>query len=248
MEYYRLILYLIFGVLPSLIWLFYYLRQDLHPEPKRMIIKIFLYGILITIPVFLLQVSLSGLLNQLKLSGLIDGLPIVMDILKWFVVIAFTEELFKYLVVKFAILKSPVLDEPLDIMLYMIVAALGFAALENILYLSSPIDNISFDTIVKTTVAVSLFRFIGATFLHTLCSALLGYFLALSLFKAGERLKLTIIGISMATVLHGLYNFSIITLDSPFNFLIPIIIVMGLAAFIMYAFDKIKKMKGICKI
>ena len=128
MELYRIPLYLIFGILPSLIWLFYYLKKDLHPEPKRMILKIFIYGALATIPVFFIQINLSQLLSQIRASLFFVDYPIVIELLKWFLVIAFTEEIFKYLVVKLAVFRSRELDEPVDIMIYMIVAAFGFAA------------------------------------------------------------------------------------------------------------------------
>jgi len=213
-----------------------------------MILKVFLYGVIVTIPVFLIEIGLSELLKQLQSFSFFASFPIIIDILKWFLAIALIEEVFKYLVVKLIILKSYELDEPLDIMLYMVVVALGFAALENILYLFSPIDNVSFNIIIKTTLIISFIRFIGATFLHTLSSALIGYFLAISFFNPKKKLRLTIIGISLATILHGLYNFSIITLQTPMNFIIPVIIILGLTVFMIYDFDKIKKVKSICKL
>lgn len=248
MEYYRLPLYIAFGVMPSLIWLSYYLSKDLHPEPRRMVIKIFLYGCLITIPVFFIQVALSNILEYLTTAGYFDGVPMIGEIIKWFLVIAFTEELLKYMVVRLSILKSPELDEPLDIMLYMVIAALGFAALENIFYLFSPIDNIPFHQIIQTTIVITLIRFIGATFLHTLCSALIGYFLALSSLRLKKKAGLTVLGIILATLLHGLYDFSIITLQGPLNFIIPTLVILVLVVFMVYDFDEIKKIKGICKI
>lgn len=246
----HLLLYILFGILPSLIWLFYYLRKDLHPEPKREILKLFFYGALITIPVFLVQTGLSNILDQIKASGILDGWPIIADIIKWFIVIALTEEFLKYFVVKKVILKESTLDEPLDIMLYMVVVALGFAAVENVLYLFSPIDHSYFDLnkVLELTVGISFIRFIGATFLHTLCSALIGYFLALSSVRARKKRLLVATGIILAALLHGFYNFSIITLASPMNFVIPVVIIMGLVIFMIYDFDEIKKVKGICKI
>ncbi|OGZ64034.1 MAG: hypothetical protein A3A98_03760 [Candidatus Staskawiczbacteria bacterium RIFCSPLOWO2_01_FULL_40_39] len=248
MEYYRLILYFIFGVLPSITWLLYYLSKDLHPEPKKMILKIFIYGSLVTIPVFFIQISLAELLKQFQFSPFFIHFPIFIDLIKWFIIIALTEELFKYFVVKVAVFGSSALDEPLDIMLYMVVAALGFAALENILYLFSPLDGVPFNTVIKTTIIISFIRFIGATFLHTLCSAILGYFVVLSFCKAKKRLPLTLAGILAATFLHGLYNFSIIALKSPANFIIPIGIVLSLAVLVIYAFDEVKKLNSTCKL
>lgn len=245
--YYRLPLYVFFGLLPSLIWLFYYLQKDLHPEPKQMIVKIFLYGVLITIPVFFIQISLFMVFNQLKESGIFDGWPIIADIIKWFFVIALTEETLKYLVVKFAVLKSIEMDEPLDFMLYMVVVALGFAALENALYLFSPVDQ-TINQVLQATFTITVIRFVGATFLHTLCSALVGYSMAKASLIGRRGRSIVIFGILMATLLHGLYDFSIITLSSPFNFIIPSAVILGLAGFIMYDFDGIQKVKGICKL
>jgi RsiW-degrading membrane proteinase PrsW (M82 family) len=248
MDFFRLILYIIFGILPSLAWLFYYLQKDLHPEPKRMIVKIFLWGSFITVPVFLLQVALITLSNQLHYISFFNNYPGAIEIIKWFFIIAFIEETFKYIVVKMNVLGSYALDEPLDIMLYMVVAALGFAAVENILYLFSPAGNLSFASIIEAAMAVSLIRFIGATFLHTLCSGLVGYFMAKSSLRAKKRFRMTILGIILATLLHGLYDFSIITLQSPLVWIVPAMIIIGLALFMMYDFDEIKKVKSICKI
>src|SRR3989344_6180533 len=225
MEYYRLILYVIFGILPSIIWLLYYLKKDLHPEPKKMTLKVFLFGALSTIPVFFIEVGLAKLLEKLQYVSFFTEYPLVVDVLKWFIVIALTEELLKYLVVKLAVFSSYELDEPLDIMLYMVVGALGFAALENILYLFSPIDGLSFQAVLQTTAMVSFVRFIGATFLHTLCSALLGYFLVLSFIHIKRKTLFTITGIMLAVGMHGLYNFSIMQLPTPFNFLVPVAII-----------------------
>lgn len=246
MQYYRLGLYVIFGILPSIAWLFYYLQKDLHPEPKRMILKVFIYGALSTIPVFLIEISLSWLLNKFQSFSPITFSPLFFNVVKWFIVIAFTEELLKYLVVKLAVFKSHELDEPLDIMLYMVVGALGFAALENILYLFSPLDTMTFSTIIKTTATVSFIRFIGATFLHTLCSALIGYFWAWSLLEPRKKKALLFVGIFLAVVSHGLYNFSIITLKAPFNFILPAALLGILAIIITSEFNKIKKWKDIC--
>ena len=249
MDYYILPLYILFGILPSLIWLFYYLRKDLHPEPRKMIIKVFLFGFLITIPVFIVQVFLSLVLDKIQGFGIFTTLPILTEIIKWFLIISLTEEIFKYLAVKISVFKSAELDEPLDLMIYMIVSALGFAALENILYIFSPIENIiSFNEIIQTTIIISFIRFIGATLLHALCSALLGYFLAIGFCQPKNRLKFTALGIFLATLLHGFYDFSIMTLDAPFGFLMPVAIIAGLVAFVTYAFEKVKKLKDTCQI
>jgi len=239
---YNIIIYIIFGILPSLAWLFYYLNKDLNPEPKRVIISLFIWGAIITLPVFLIQVGLATLLKNLELD------PIITSIFYWFIVISFTEEIFKYLVVRFNMISSYHLDEPVDVMIYMIVVALGFAALENILYLFFPAGQMTFDQIIGRTVFITFMRFIGATFLHTLCSAIIGYSMAVSFFNI-EKGKFTVaIGILMAVLLHGIFNFSIMQLDGNLKLIIPVAIILILAYIIFSAFGKLKTKKGVCKI
>ncbi|MEK7658821.1 MAG: PrsW family intramembrane metalloprotease [Patescibacteria group bacterium] len=240
MDFYRLILYIIFGILPSLTWLAYYLSKDLHPESKKMILKIFLWGTFITLPVFFAQIGLSSLLNKMNFS------PIVVSLIYWFLVIAFTEEIFKYLVIKIKVITHYEFDEPLDAMLYMVVVALGFAAVENILYLLPATDALSFNDILNRAMIVSFIRFIGATFLHTLSSAVAGYFLAMSFYKEKGKRFYVFFGLFIAVVLHGAYNFSIMTLEGPIKIIIPIVILITLACFVFAGFEKLKKLKGIC--
>jgi len=242
---YRIILYIVFGILPSLAWLAYYLRKDLHPESKRMIFKVFLFGVAVTLPVFFVQIGLKILLDRMGAGG------IVYSLIYWFLIIALSEEFFKYLVVKAGVLSSREFDEPVDAMIYMVVIALGFAAIENILYLFPPIDQmntISFGVLVNRTVVISFVRFIGSTFLHTLCSATIGYFLALSICEAKKKKILLILGIFISVALHGLYNFSIMTIGGPLKIIIPVAILVFLAFFVISGFEKLKKIKSICKI
>ncbi len=239
---FSIVLYIIFGVLPSLAWLFYYLRKDIHPEPKKMILRVFLWGALITIPVFFVQIGLATLLAKTDLNTIVTAL------IYWFLIISLSEELFKYLVIRFKVLNSPHLDEPLDIMLYMVIAALGFAALENILYLFAPIGQLSFSDLIGRTLAISFIRFIGATFLHTLCSAVIGYAVAVSLYDQKNRRIEAALGVIIAVGLHGLYDFSIMTIEGPLKIIIPITILIALAFLVISGFEKLKNMKGVTKL
>jgi len=237
-----IIIYIIFGIIPSLIWLFYYLKKDIHPESSSMILKIFAWGAAITLPVFFLQLGGSALLERMNLD------PLITSLLYWFIVISFSEELFKYLVIRFRVINSSHLDEPLDVMLYMVVAALGFTAVENILYIVAPAGQFSFTDLVNRTLMLSFVRFVGATFLHTLCSAVVGYALALSLCKLKNKIIYVVSGLFIATVLHGIYDFSIIAVEGDFKIIIPITILIILAILTSLGFEKLKKLKSVCKL
>lgn len=240
---YTIIIYVILGVIPALIWLAYYLREDVHPEPKGMIWAVFLWGAVITIPTFFIQIGLTTLLNGVEINFMVKSL------IYWFLVIAFTEELLKYIVIRVKVVNSRHLDEPLDIMLYMVIAALGFAAVENILYLLVPAGQMPFDQLIIRTLAINFIRFVGAIFLHTLCSAVVGYALAISFCEEKNRIISVFVGMLTATLLHGLYDFSIITLNGAYmKISVATVIILTLSLLVFSGFEKLKKMKGICKV
>jgi len=228
----------LFGISPSIVWLFYYLRKDVHPESNRMILKIFFYGMLMAPVAALIEIGIDKGLNLLKLPFF---LLVVLDI---FIGVALVEEWLKYFVVKFAVLRHPELDEPIDIMLYMIISALGFVAVENILLLFSFKNFIQF----SQTVGLTSGRFISATLLHALTSATIGYFLALSIFESKKRKRFIFAGLVIAVVLHGFYNFFIMLTRGPSKVVMPIIILISLALFVSLGMRKLKKIKGVCKI
>ncbi|MEA3292938.1 MAG: PrsW family intramembrane metalloprotease [Patescibacteria group bacterium] len=227
---------LIFALLPSIAWLLFYLRKDTHPESNWQVMKIFFYGMLAALPAIFLELGIFELLASIKAPAFLTSLLLIL------VGVALVEELLKYLVVKGKVLRNAEFDEPTDAVLYMIIAALGFAASENILIFFGP------DWPYKFVDAffVSGFRFIGATFLHALCSGIIGFFIALSLFKTTKRKKLIITGLFIAIALHGLYDFSIIEIDGLAGFIVPIIILIGLAVWLSFAIQKLKRLKSIC--
>jgi len=231
------LLYL-FGFLPSIIWLIFYLRKDAHPESNKMILKIFFLGMLGAILAIFLEKGFQ------KASFLLTASPNVDSILVLFLGGALIEEYIKYLVVRVGVFGTSELDEPPDLLLYMIISALGFASLENILVLTNyhPILN------VAKVLEVVTYRFVSATFLHALCSGILGYFLAVSLLYPKKRIKMFFIGLGAATFLHGLYNCSIMKVGGMLKFVLPLLILIGLSSFVSFEFRKLKRLKGICHI
>ncbi len=227
-----------FGILPSIAWLLFFLRKDAHPESSRMVIKIFFCGMLAAVPAALAETGIINLFEELKMP------LILLTFLSAFAGIALVEELFKYGVIKIKVLNHSEFDEPVDVMLYMIIAALGFAAAENILILFTLAPTF----LLKEVLMASILRFWGGTFLHALCSGTLGYFLALSIFETRKSGIIFLIGITATTLLHGLYNFSIIELKESFSFLIPTIILISLAIFLIFSFKNLKKIKSVCRI
>jgi len=159
------IFYLTFGVLPSLLWMAFYLRKDFHPEPKREILLVFLFGMLATIPAAICEVFLSDIFKNFGLSEFITTLLVNV------IAVAFIEEFMKYAAVwtrEQRINQNTQLDEPVDFIIYMIVAALGFAAMENLLFLLPIIQ-------LNLAIMTTIIRAVSAILLHTLTSGMIGY-------------------------------------------------------------------------
>lgn len=230
-------IYIFFGLAPSVIWLLFFLRKDQHPESNSTILRVFFYGMMAAFPAALIELGFAEKLKDFNVPTFLYQLIYV------FFGIALIEEFFKYYVVKKKVLNHKECDEPTDIMLYMIISALGFAALENLLILLPLINPLKFlDVFV-----ISSFRFVGATFLHALCSGLLGYFMALSFLEPKNKTKLLIKGFGASVFLHGLYDFSIMEIDNGFKFVIPIAILLVLIVFVSLGFKKVERLKSVCK-
>jgi len=239
------LIYLFFGVLPSFLWLCFYLKKDKDPEPNLLLLKIFLYGGLMTIPTVFIQKFVLGQVQTSWFSSSLSFLIIVLFLM------ALIEEISKFLVVKNKILNNPEFNEPIDAMIYMITASLGFAAAENFMVLifsaNQGLADSSFYLMTKEIIwgsvfQISIVRFIGATFLHALCGAIIGFFIGLSFFKK-EKERLILPALGLATILHTLYNFSIIKIDEGWNTLVPFSLLIILYLFVSFCFRKLKQLK-----
>jgi RsiW-degrading membrane proteinase PrsW (M82 family) len=241
----NILINLAFAIAPGVIWLLFFLRKDNLPEPSKQIIKVFLCGAIVAIPIALVELCLLNELTTLNLSSK------VYYIIKGLFVIGLTEEVFKYIAVRYSILNSSHIDEPIDIPLYMIIGALGFATAENTLFFCSQKFLILSDPLI-----LSFTRFIGATLLHALASGTIGLFLVLAFHNLKFRRILITIGFTIAISAHAFFNFflesSIIketqsTLGHS-SALYALVIVFILFLILSICLKQIKKLKSTCKI
>jgi len=239
--------YAILGFLPSAIWLLFYLNKDSHPEPKKMVFKVFFWGMLTGPAAIILQLSarwLCGPIGDLSSFFASVGQRDSRFFLNILLFAPLIEEYLKYYVVKRIILKNPAFDEPLDAMLYLIISALGFAATENLLniFLAS---NLTLQLAASQAIA----RFLSATLLHTLASGILGYFLARSLLNLKKRKSILAAGFILAVAFHSFYNYLAWLLE--YNKLLALALATFLILLIIivsWQFGRLKKQLSICKI
>jgi protease PrsW len=226
------------GLLPALVWLWFWLHEDKkNPEPRSTLAFVFIVGM----AMIFLAIPLEKMFA--------NCIPLVLCPISqsWqFLSCAGIEEILKFGAVFIAVLHTKAYDEPIDAVIYMICAALGFAALENTLFiLNNPSSAaIGAHTGILSTIFISNLRFIGANLLHIVASSTIGIAMAWSFYKTRkEKFVWTIIGIIVATLLHTLFNLFIIDGNSGSIFLAFLIVWLVMIGFILI-FEKIKKMRA----
>jgi RsiW-degrading membrane proteinase PrsW (M82 family) len=149
---------------------------------------------------------------------------------------AIVEEGLKYLAVYLGGLRLSFYDEPVDAMIYMVTAALGFAAIENTLFILSALKGLGGVDYILT----GNFRFLGATLVHIVASAIIGSVIGLSFGQSRlKRLSYFTVGFIFATMLHALFNYFIITTDSDLIFIIFGVLWLA-GVLIIFLFERVK--------
>jgi len=222
------------GVLPALLWLWFWLKEDrLHPEPRRLIMLTFFAGMAVVGIALPLEQITHYVFKRLDIAAALGGFLMLFF---W----ALAEEFSKYFAAKKAALSKREFDEPIDAMVYLITAALGFAALENVIFLVDIVNGYGLSAGLMT----SNLRFAGATLVHLLSSAIVGSSIAFCFFHKEKYRRNVFWGIALATLLHAFFNYFIIKSSGkdmlqvllPFWFLILVL---------LFVFKKVKRIKRI---
>lgn len=172
---------LLLAVAPALfIFLYLYRKDRYEPEPLRLVIWIFFLGTVAVIP--------AAFIELLFPSGIF--VPAV--------VAPVVEEATKFLVVFLTIYRNPEFDEPVDGIVYAMAAGLGFATLENILY------------VLEGGLMVGIVRAIASVPGHVVFSCIWGFALGIAKFRPEqERTGIILAGLAGAILMHGIFNFSL---------------------------------------
>lgn len=151
------------------------------------------------------------------------------------------EEILKLILTYNICLRRRLNDEPIDASIYMLTAALGFAAIETTLFLTEPLAK---GHLLDGLIA-SNFRSIGPMLIHLVSSAILGLFIGLAFYKSRiKKFFYLVAGLIIAIILHALFNFFIVLNDSTHNILFFWLATFGtwvLIVIILIFFEKVKK-------
>jgi RsiW-degrading membrane proteinase PrsW (M82 family) len=182
------------AIVPSFLLVWYFHGRDLYPEPGRVIWATFGLGGATIPAVLLVAVPLSVLTEQVPdvyVAGFLGA----------FLTAAIPEELFKLLVLRRYCVRHPEFTSPMDGVVYGAVVSLGFATLENVLYVAT------------NGFGVAAIRAITAVPAHAFMGAIMGYYVGRAKFHPNERRRAQRMAYVIPILLHGLYDYPVLTLE-----------------------------------
>jgi RsiW-degrading membrane proteinase PrsW (M82 family) len=181
-------LVLLASLAPVFIILFYiYFRDKYDKEPIGLLVKSLIAGMLVVIPILLVGKVLVGIAPPMGRIG--------QAAYRAFIVAGTTEEVFKFLVLYLLVWNSPSFNEKFDGIVYAVFVSLGFAAVENVLYVMDG----GFQT--------AMIRAITAVPAHAIFGITMGYYLGIAHMYEELRKSYLLKAILIPILLHGLYDF-----------------------------------------
>ena len=197
----------ILAVLPPLLIAFYIYKKDkFDKEPKELILKSFLFGCLSIIPVVILELIFN--------ENIFSNYFVYM-----FCGVALVEEGMKYFFLKKYLFDKPEFNEPFDGIVYAVMVSLGFATVENLVYV--------FIYYPDQQISVAIQRMISAIPLHASCGVIMGYYVGLAKFSSSSRILL-LKGVFFATLLHAIYNYFILSGNGVYSILSVLALISGI--------------------
>ncbi len=192
------LLLILSAILPALLFLIFIYRKDLHKEPRRLLLKSYLIGMILVLPILGTEILLSQLPPRGEISVLLYNA---------FIIAALSEEGWKLLFLARTTWHSPELDEPIDGIVYAVFVGLGFATVENILY------------VLQQGFSTSLLRALFSVPGHGLFGVVMGYFYAQARFAStrGKRMQQLALALLLPIAFHGSYNYLLFQSASLFD-------------------------------
>lgn len=202
------------AIAPALALLsYFYLRKEIAKEPSRLLLHTFIYGAILTFPILFIQHVIQ---QENVFSSIFIHQVLVTSAL---------EEFFKWLILIIAIYKHVEFDDPYDGILYGASVSLGFATVENILFLLNFGMNQAF---LRALLPVSS---------HALFGVVMGYYIGRAKFTVTKKVKYEIAYALLATFfLHAIYNSILIIKDVNLLLMVPFMLFLW-----VFGLSKVKK-------
>lgn len=212
------------GTLPPLIWLWFWLQEDQNPEPRSLVAALFFGGAVAV---------LFALFGEKFVATM--GYSSNIQYTIW----AAIEEVIKFIVLMVIAINSSSNDEPIDAMVYCITIALGFAALENVLFVMGPFAQGN----LASGLITGNMRAIGATLVHTVSTACVGFTYGY-LFYGNKFSKFLamLLGLVAGITIHAAFNITVMG-GNPADTLKAFAWIWGAVVIMIVLFEEIKMVR-----
>jgi len=210
----ELALLVISAALPVFVFLFLVYRKDTEKEPPKLLILCFIFGAIAVLPILAVELFLGGI------ASFSD--PAMGAFYHAFVVAAFTEEVFKFLVLYLVIWKRKAFDQYYDGIVYAVFVSLGFAFVENILY------------VVQSGFVVAAMRAVLSVPGHGFFGVAMGYFFGLARLNPQKRTKMLWLSLLVPILLHGLYDFFLFFVEGVANPTLVVVLYVCFVALVIF--------------
>ena len=198
---------LLITIVPSLIILAFFFFSDKFKEPKQTIALVFFLGILICLP--------AGIINDFMYETFNDGSDFSERLSSSFYSAAWSEELLKFIILYFIVLRRNEFNEPMDGIVYGVTVSLGFATFENYDYVFYWAEEWGIDPY-----QMAVWRSYSAVPMHGLMGCIMGFYFGMYAFTANK--KYLVLCLFIPFIIHGFYNF----LPHPSHFMVLGIVVI----------------------
>ena len=198
---------LLITIVPSFIILGFFFFSDKFKEPKQTIAIVFFLGILICLP--------AGIINDFMYKTFNDGSDFSERLSSSFLSAAWSEELLKFVILYFIVLRRNEFNEPMDGIVYGVTVSLGFATFENYDYVFYWAEEWGIDPY-----QMAVWRSYSAVPMHGLMGCIMGFYFGMYAFTANK--KYLVLCLFIPFVIHGFYNF----LPHPSHFMVLGIVVI----------------------
>lgn len=191
-------LLLFLSVLPGILIVIYiYLKDKKRPEPLGLLLTSIAFGVFSTYPAI-----------KMEEFGIYD-LKVFANHDPWMVftfsylIVAFSEELMKYIFLRYYVFPKLAFSEPIDGIVYAVAISMGFAMMENVLYVV--VRTSDFDK----ALVIALSRMFTAVPAHASFAVFMGYFVGLAKFRPKFQVIYLVLGLMVPVLIHGSYDFFI---------------------------------------
>ncbi len=189
---------LVAGLLPVAVLLFYiYSHDKIEKEPPGLLIKLLFFGCLSCIPAVILETVWTNFLQGIGLNPY----SVIYLLIENFLVVALAEEGSKRVLLKLGSWNNPAFNYVFDGVVYAVCVSLGFAGLENVLYISG------------FGMDVAVVRGLAAVPLHCICGVFMGHYYGLEKTyvvrgMVNEAKNAKLMGLLIPILIHGFYDFA----------------------------------------